>query len=479
MHKNHFLSLLSLVFVLSSVFSQVPEQTLFDFGGTLDSATGFDLKVNSSGSVTSAAFSETLSTSIWTAAEFSDGLTLLGKGSVTVIFSPDSSGSIAVKYNLGLKELRFNGLILPQTGEQSSFAFTLGRINVRDATGWVLSQTLDGVSFNVGFPGLSVNVFSGFTGLLFSSQVGVAMTLADVGTIVKSSSDPLTLAPPRLISGINLVIPEFLLRQDFSLVLLYQYDFRGYGKEAWPVYSVGGTLTSLKNEGDSVADAQIGGRLSSGYLGAALSGPIILPFYYDAVAFLSYGSTLSFISESSSYVQSELIGWFGKIGLNALFPEVLFSRLEINAIFSSGDVDYTSFFEGNTSGQATMFIPINQPPISLIYGAQLGNLAATGITYSLLPFSSGDTGILRNLQAMLKASAFWRLTQGAIFDSGIDEGSTSPYLGTEVNLILNFRPLSDLGVSLTNGVFLPQGSAYDLSQKSSKYVARLTLSFSL
>ena len=46
MHKNHFLSLLSLVFVLSSVFSQVPEQTLFDFGGTLDSATGFDLKVN-------------------------------------------------------------------------------------------------------------------------------------------------------------------------------------------------------------------------------------------------------------------------------------------------------------------------------------------------------------------------------------------------------------------------------------------------
>ena len=80
---------------------------------------------------------------------------------------------------------------------------------------------------------------------------------------------------------------------------------------------------------------------------------------------------------------------------------------------------------------------------------------------------------------MLKASAFWRLTQGAIFDSGIDEGSTSPYLGTEVNLILNFRPLSDLGVSLTNGVFLPQGSAYDLSQKSLKYVARLTFSFSL
>ena len=142
MHKNHFLSLLSLVFVLSSVFSQVPEQTLFDFGGTLDSATGFDLKVNSSGSVTSAAFSETLSTSIWTAAEFSDGLTLLGKGSVTVIFSPDSSGSITTNYNLGLKELRLNGLILPESGEQSSFAFTLGRINIRDATGWVLRQTL-------------------------------------------------------------------------------------------------------------------------------------------------------------------------------------------------------------------------------------------------------------------------------------------------------------------------------------------------
>jgi len=57
----------------------------------------------------------------------------------------------------------------------------------------------------------------------------------------------------------------------------------------------------------------------------------------------------------------------------------------------------------------------------------------------------------------------------------VDSASTALYLGTEADLRVNFRPLSDLGLSLTGGMFFP-GAA--LSDKALRLLGRATVSIS-
>ena len=95
------------------------------------------------------------------------------------------------------------------------------------------------------------------------------------------------------------------------------------------------------------------------------------------------------------------------------------------------------------------------------------------MSYSIKPH---DT-----LQTLLKAAAFFRSTTGQISEPGIDDASDSLYLGTEIDLVVNFRPFSDLGAALSGGFFIPNngaGGAFLESDRSIEFLTRLEFSFS-
>ena len=59
----------------------------------------------------------------------------------------------------------------------------------------------------------------------------------------------------------------------------------------------------------------------------------------------------------------------------------------------------------------------------------------------------------------------------------LKSGSDSKYLGTEFDGIINFRPFSDLGTSLSLGLFLPMGGAF-INDEDVLFKGELEISFS-
>jgi hypothetical protein len=65
-------------------------------------------------------------------------------------------------------------------------------------------------------------------------------------------------------------------------------------------------------------------------------------------------------------------------------------------------------------------------------------------------------GIPEKVLIILDGIGFFRATPGSITDQeGFNPDSESLYLGTEIDFIINFRPLSDIGVRLSTGYFIP------------------------
>jgi len=161
--------------------------------------------------------------------------------------------------------------------------------------------------------------------------------------------------------------------------------------------------------------------------------------------------------------------------------EALYSKIELNLLYSSGDSDYDGFYEGNTAGNSTQFLPISRPSLGLLFSPQVSNIFFAQLSYSIKPFSGTQSPLLRNIQTLLNGTTFFRSTTGSISESGIDPGSGVSYLGTEVDLIINFRPLSDLGFILSNGIFFPNngtGGAFLAEAMALNYLVRLELSMS-
>jgi len=99
------------------------------------------------------------------------------------------------------------------------------------------------------------------------------------------------------------------------------------------------------------------------------------------------------------------------------------------------------------------------------------NIAAVTLSYSIRPFADmKDAPSIQNLQGILKAIPFFRTSTGAIsaseglaagsVSSGLSSSLSNLYLGTEVDMIVNYRPLSDLGVALQGGLFMPNSSLF-------------------
>ena len=285
----------------------------------------------------------------------------------------------------------------------------------------------------------------GFSGLVQRPVSTIAMSKTDVS---KQTDESVVWGSPRLVEMIEVMVPELFLRQDLKVTAIAQQDLR--------------KAENLATDG---------GKLSSQYFGAGLSGPLFSPLFYSTYFYLGTGS----------YQQASILSFLAGGRLRLYLTEALFSRIELRGLFSSGDATHPEFYEGSSSEISRMFVAISPPFFGLVFNPKLGNIWLMSLNYSLKPFSRTKSRVMQNFQSSIKSTAFFRSTAGAISEEGIDPDSSSLYLGTSVDGRIGFRPLSDLGAAVVFGMFIPNGAAagpFVESSRSIEYLTRLELSIS-
>jgi hypothetical protein len=124
-----------------------------------------------------------------------------------------------------------------------------------------------------------------------------------------------------------------------------------------------------------------------------------------------------------------------------------------------------------------MFVPISQQVVGVAFMPQLGNLVMLNLNFSVKPLGQSDT-VLKDLQLMARVLSYFRPTTGPISQPGLSSTSSALYLGTEPDIIANFRPLSDFGLALSAGVFFPEGGAFTGSAAQPTIGGRIEFSLS-
>ncbi len=364
--------------------------------------------------------------SLWLSAQMGKNIDFLIQGSYT--YSTENP------YFFDLDFLKIEG-----TGI-SLFYFSLGRFRASDFSGYIIDHRIDGLSFGLSFPWGTISSVAGYSGLLFKESSAIIMSKGDVADL---GDEDKILAAPRLAGGIDLLFPELFLRQDLNLSFWFQADLRPESE----VVSEGTQLPSIN-----------GGKLHTQYTGLGLSGPLAPSLFYDGFAYLGTGKTLFFFD--GAYEFANILSFLGSLGIRYYSEEWNFTKIALRCIYSSGDADYKNdFIEGNTDAAANLFIPVSRQNLALIFSPQLGNIFLTELSFSIKPLSRSGNRTLEKLQTELKVIGFFRSSTGLISEPGIDPASEALYLGTEIDCVINFRPFSDLGLSLSGGVFIPNTEA--------------------
>jgi hypothetical protein len=436
-----------LVVLVVALFGAVAAGALdVDWGGSIDNASTPAVTLDPAGTLY--AWDQRNRAALWVDMHFNPAFSLAVQGSYALLPS--------FPYVFDIDYLRADWQVLP------FLKTTAGRFIFSDFTGHVLNHKLDGLMFTSAFPFGVFTASVGFSGLVLKPSSLILMSRTDSAD---QSNTGVYFAAPRLIEKVDALIPNILPRQDLALVAILQQDLRAQSGLIQP------GETQINPPGLS------GGSLSSQYWGVGLSGAIVSGFYYNAYFYLNTGSTLSYLTSSGSWQYANILAYLGGVGLRYFNEGALGSRVELEAIYSSGDADNTSYQEGNTAGDSSIFVPISQDTLGIAFQPQWGNLLLINANYSLKPFSRSAT-VWQDLQLMFKALGYLRPTTGAISQVGLNPGSTDLYLGTELQLILNFRPLSDLGTALSFGYFLPNSSAFAGSAAQPVLAGRLEVSFS-
>ena len=341
-------------------------------------------------------------------------------------------------------------------GAAAVVRLTSGRFLFEDPTGLVLSDPADGVRVSTILPLVEASASAGYTGLTFDRVSTVAVSRSDV----LDRSDDSILAPPRLLLGGRLSFLELIGRQNLTLGVSGQLDFRPEDEVAGP-----GDLTE-----------QAGGRVDTGYLTAVVSGPVGAGLFYDVFAVMNFGNTLYY--DGTRYRETDIRAGLLGGSIELFAPTPVRPTVTVTGLFATGDADATtSAYEGNTDGLSRGFEPISAPSLGLLVAPRIQNLIAGGLDASITPFAEAPSRLLRLVSVTASGLVLARPTTGIASLNGVDPFSEAIYLGTEGSLRIDARLLSDFGIALAGGAFFPNPEAF--SDGSLRFEMSLTAAFSL
>ena len=431
-----------------------------DYGATLDNMSSY-------GNQQTPAFTQKDKLAGWITTNIGPNLTFTATASAQL-------WNLSPWYIINLDVLNLSGQFPKVSGGPALFTFTVGRYFESDFTGLVFSQqSIDGFELGFSNPGMVVSADLGYTGLTLNPVSYIVMTEADAVAQGNSSN---FFGSPRIVGRLQVLLPDLFLKQDLTLTALFQQDLRSLFASS-----------NLIQPGFTTLTFGQGGSLDSEYFGAGLSGAIVKELYYNTFAYLETGRTLSYVSASGSYQYEPILALLAGGGARYYLSGFLGSTVGFDLLFASGDADYTQPIEGNTAGDATAFSPITSPPrlLALAFSPNLENVVAATFSYSIKPFSGTKIAALQDLQAVVKAIPMLRPTTGAVAAPGISPSAVSAtlsptldqlYLGSEFDLVVNYRPFSDLGVALSGGLFAPNAGVFTSS--ALQYYSELDVSLS-
>ena len=319
--------------------------------------------------------------------------------------------------------------------------YTLGRFRFADSKGKILNSLADGVklSFPVGPVPLKLGV--GYTGLVFIDSSDIELTAADA---YESSDDDALWAPPRLVQFVSGRYNDLPGGAGLFFSLVAQEDFR---TEDFIEDYVPGTGQYHTQYGLIGLDGRITPELFFSVSGTLQTGQYIIPDPSESVYQIG-----GMVMTSLEYYA------------NCKYTPVI----SVEAVYASGDTWGKMFSADEDTFYS--FIPISTSSKGLVYGAKLTNLIYGDLGISVKPH---DT-----VQVALSAITFLRGVDGPVSDSSLtEESGGDAYLGEEVDLTINWRPFSDLGMSLSSGVFFPNSSLYDIDDPQYKVSGFLSFSF--
>jgi hypothetical protein len=400
-----------------------------DFGFQLSSTTEFDNREDDE-----LFNSETLAA--WLSHDFSQSLSISTQGSYT--FTTERP------YLFDLDALYLDGAT--QAGELTRVSGRLGRFGAVDATGYVFDHRLDGGRFSITAPRSVLSFTSGYTGLLLKPTSDVEMSRLDQ---VDDADDDEFLAPRRLVGLAELRLPEIFPASDLWISLVFQEDLRPEDE--------------LIEEGSSELQPGGGGRVDTQYTSVQLEGSITGQLFYTVFGIFQTGRTLTPVDDDDevtgiSYEYKPIFAGAAGAGMRYYIPTFLASRTGFEVLFATGDDDHTSVVEGNQEDASTQFLPISSPSISQAFAAELGNLIAVNAFYSLKPLANAAAREVQDLTVGLDLYTFLRATEGPVAAGGVNAAGDGLYLGSEVDATVAYRPFSDLGISLTGGIFFPNSA---------------------
>jgi len=269
-------------------------------------------------------------------------------------------------------------------------------------------------------------------------------------------------APPRLLIGFEYRALEAVGNQHITVALLAQEDLH-------PADEVTEPFTDTLVAGG-------GGKLDTQYVTLGLSGALAPGFFHRTYYTLNTGRTLTFVENSESptgsWYEYELIfAHLAGTELSYFLPEVLNSRIRFFGQFSTGDADASDYFEGNTAGLSTAFVPLAAPRVSDTFTLKPGNSAHVGVSYSIRPLASIGLDVLQT--ELLTVGYLRTAGTGPVSEGGVDPDSDGAYVGTDINLVLTYVPLSDVRLELTNGLFIPNSDVMTASSQNVTYQGSL------
>ncbi len=355
-----------------------------------------------------------------------------------------SSGQVYLNLDL----VRLRGFYPELFGDSSVVEATAGRFRFQDPSSLLLNSTLDGVSTRLAYPSVRLRFGAGYSGLILNPASNIRMTGAD---LIDQDDDDEDFGPRRAVGLAEISFPELFARQTVVLGALGQFDFR-----------------------DADDDEE---TVNSGYAVAGIRGPLFGNLYHDIYAAGTMGSVE--IDDGEDY---DYMGYLGSARLRLFLPNFFASRFSLRGVYaSSGEADDDGTFDDR-------FFPITRTRLGTAIQLPLENLLMGELQYSIRPLARSDSERARRFQVLLTGRTFFTTAdRPVVLDPtteveddmpGVDADPDGNYIGSEAVLQLNLRPLSDLGVGFTAGMFFPGtgSSGAFTSAREPEFLGRLELS---
>lgn len=397
----------------------------FDFGVTVSNSLGVSGRL-----AADIALSEAVSAALWFDIPFTENIFLAAEGSYTF--------TLTRPVYLNLDYLEFSAT-LPLEFE-GALTLAGGRLPFSDFTGYVYSDTADGIRGSLATGFLDVDLFAAFTGLTFANSSSILVSKQDLARRLDATQ---IFSPPRLVAGLSLGFPSIIEGHDLTIGSTFQFDLHD--------------PANLVQQGATV-QVEGGGAVHTQYVGISGNGPILPGLFYDAFVVANIGSML--VYSSGQYRPAAIFGLAGGGGVEWFPTSEIRPRIAATAVFATGDPDSTTFLEGSSDLQASAFVPLTSGPFGSLVSPRLHNIFIAALDFSAKPFAGLGTTVAQNITVGLANQIYVKPTAGAVSIQGLQPALGAAFLGYEANLSFTVRPTSELGLSLRNAFFVPNSAAF-------------------